>query len=267
MPGQWAEVLRFFNHHLLDQPHARFEEKVLFYYTLGAERWQRTQSWPPAGFQQQRYYLGENGSLTAEAPTAEMGADEYRVDFSATTGSSNRWHTPDGVTAVVYGDRAQADKKLLTYTSEPVVEDREITGHPLVTLYLSSTATDGAFYVYLEAVDERGKVTYLSEGQLRAIHRQVLTAVPPYQTFGPYHTFKKEDAQPLVPGEVTELSFALLPISVVIKKGNCLRLAIAGHDKDTFVPIPEHGVPTISVQRSTVYASYIELPMKAPKFT
>jgi putative CocE/NonD family hydrolase len=135
----------------------------------------------------------------------------------------------------------------------------EITGHPEVTLYLTSTATDGAFFVYLEQVDQRGKVTYLTEGALRAIHRKVSTS-PPYRTFGPYHSFKKDDALPLVPGEVFELTFALIPTSVIIQKGQRLRVAIAGHDKDTFARIPEQEIPTINLQRNSRYASYVDLP-------
>jgi len=57
---------------------------------------------------------------------------------------------------VVYPDRAEEDRRLLTYTSKPLEEDTEITGHPVVTLYVTSTATDGAFFVYLEDVDEAG---------------------------------------------------------------------------------------------------------------
>lgn len=50
---------------------------------------------------------------------------------------------------------------------------------------------------------------------------------------------------PLKPGEVAELRFALQSISVLVKKGHRLRVAIAGHDEDTFIRIPAEGTPTI----------------------
>ena len=155
--GQWGEVLSFFDHHLLDRKNKRFDEKVLYYYTLGAETWQKTSVWPPEGTQTQRWFFGENGGLTPNQPASEIGMDNYKVDLNATTGTHNRWHTPDGITPVIYKDRAKADKCLLTYTSEPLTTDVEVTGHPLVTLHITSTATDGAFYVYLEEIDETGK--------------------------------------------------------------------------------------------------------------
>jgi predicted acyl esterase len=65
---------------------------------------------------------------------------------------------------------------------------------------------------------------------------------------------------PLVPGEVTELTFGLLPTSVLIKKSHRIRIAIAGHDKDTFARIPAEGNPNITVARNKIHASFIVLP-------
>ena len=86
---------------------------------------------------------------------------------------------------------------------------------------------------------------------------------PPFKLPLPYHSFKRQDSLPLVPGEVAELSFGLLPTSVLIRQGHRLRVAIAGHDKDTFARIPAEGTPTIAVQRNRLSASYIDLPISA----
>jgi putative CocE/NonD family hydrolase len=262
LDAQWQESLRFLDHHLMGIRDEALSDKVLFYFTLGEERWKTTTVWPPAGTTMQRWYLAQDGMLSPKAPNAESGADGYKVDFEASTGKTNRWHTPDSITPVIYKDRAKMDRRLLTYTSPPLSEDTEVTGHPIVTLYVASTATDGAFYVYLEDVDEKGRVTYVTEGQLRAIHRQVSTETPPYKMLAPYHSFEKKDATPLVPGEVAEISFGLLPTSVLIKKGHRLRIAIAGHDKDTFARIPAKGTPVWTVQRNRVYASHVDLPVR-----
>jgi hypothetical protein len=130
-----------------------------------------------------------------------------------------------------------------------------------VTLYVTSTATDGAFFVYLEDVKETGKVTYITEGQLRGIQRKVSTDPPPYRLLVPYHSFKRKDSMPLALGEVAELTFGLLPTSVLIRKGHRIRIAIAGHDKDTFACIPVEGTPVITVARNKRYASFVDLPV------
>jgi len=207
-----------------------------------------------------RWYLAEGNALSLIAPRSGTGEDRYAVDFSATTGEKNRWHTQVGG-QVSYPNRAEEDKKLLTYTSAPLHADTEVTGYPIIDLYITSTATDGAFFVYLEDVDEKGAVTYLTEGEFRALHRKISTAQPPCKILVPYHTFLRKDAMPLVSGEIAELKFGLQPTSVLIKKGHRLRIAIAGADKSTFARIPQQGTPTITVARDQQHASSIELPL------
>jgi predicted acyl esterase len=96
-----------------------------------------------------------------------------------------------------------------------------------------------------------------------ALHRKVSAATPPYKMSVPYHSFKQVDAAPLVPGEVTELTFGLLPTSVLIRQGHRIRIAIAGHDKDNFARIPASGTPTITLARNALHASFIDLPVIA----
>jgi putative CocE/NonD family hydrolase len=164
---------------------------------------------------------------------------------------------------VVYPDRASEDRKLLTYTSEPLATDVEITGVPLVSLRVASTHEDGSFHVYLEDVAPDGRVTYVTEGIFRAINRRVSTEAPPYRQFGPYHSYRREDAMPLVPGEVAELAFELFATSVRIRAGHRLRLALAGTDRAMFDSVPAGVEPTWRVQRGGEGPSYTELTMKA----
>jgi putative CocE/NonD family hydrolase len=228
---------------------------------MGEGVWKTSDIWPPTGISLQRWYLGPDGSLTTATPTDEAGVDEYTVDFTATTGDATRWHTQLGGSDVVYPDRAAEDNKLLTYTSEPMNADVEITGSPVITLYVSSTETDGAFHVYLEDVAPDGRVTYLTEGILRAIHRSVSGALPPYTMLGPYHSFLRGDGAPLTPGEVATVPVQLYATSVLIRQGHRIRVSIAGHDASMFLRYPAEGIPVLTIQRNTVHASYIDLPM------
>lgn len=257
---QAYEWLRFFDHYLKGVDTGLDSQKLFYYFTIGEEKWKVTSTWPVAGTKTVRWYLDAGNTLSKSAPAATSGADSYTIDFTATTGEKNRWHTQVGG-QVFYPDRAEEDKKLLTYTSAPFEADTEVTGHPIIDLFITSTTTDGAFFVYLEDIDEKGIVTYVTEGTLRALHRKISTETPPYKMLGPYHSFKKKDAMPLVPGQIAELKFGLQPISAMIKKGHRLRIAIAGADKDSFARIPAQGTPTISVARNQKNASWIELPI------
>ncbi|MBL7315352.1 CocE/NonD family hydrolase, partial [Escherichia coli] len=109
--------------------------------------------------------------LRPDAPDCDSGADEYVVDQTAGTGERSRWRSQVGIGGhVCYPDRKAQDAKLLTYTSAPLDHPLEVTGHVVVTLFITSTSSDGTFFVYLEDVDPRGRVAYITEGQLRAIH-------------------------------------------------------------------------------------------------
>ena len=258
---QFSQMIEFFDRYLKDGGGAPIESSIT-YYTLGADRWTTTERWPPPGFENESWYLAAGGTLTAGRPDSDSGADDYVVDFEATTGRHNRWFTNNGGGGdVVYGDRREEDLRLLTFTSAPFERDREITGHPLITLFVRSTHEDGLFIAYLEDVAPDGRVTYITEGQLRAIMRRLSGEPPLYRKAGPHRSELRADAMPLVPGEVAELTFELWATSVLIRKGHSLRVAIAGADKDTFAHYPLTGeVPTITVERNSAHPSHVVLP-------
>jgi putative CocE/NonD family hydrolase len=258
---QYAELFEFFDIFLRGGGGAIDNE--INYYTMGEGEWKTTVVWPPEGFTTQAWYFGPDRSLVSSEPTVSSAGDRYAVDYEATTGRHNRWFTNGGAGDVVYPDRAGEDRKLLTYTSDPLEQDVEITGHPLVTLYVSSTDTDGAFFVYLEDVAPDGRVTYVTEGQLRAMIRQPAEEEPLYTKFGPHRTERRDDAMPLVPGEIEEIQFDLWPTSVLIRAGHRIRVAVAGADKDSFLRYPRDGsTPTLTVYRDRLHASRMDLPMK-----
>jgi len=257
--AQWNETLNFLDRYLKGSGDP-VTEKILYYYTMGAEEWRSTTVWPLENTATETWYLCAENTLSTNAPIEGDARDSYAIDFTATAGDATRWHTNE----VLYSNRYLEDQKLLTYTSAPLAQDIEITGHPVVTLYVASTHTDGAFHVYLEDVSPSGRVTYVTDGQLRALHRRVSSRSRPYELPIPYHSFEEGDGEPLVPGEIAELTFGLLPTSVVIRAGQRIRVAIAGHDAGSFARIPESGYPVITVERNSVYASKIELPVVRP---
>ena len=126
---------------------------------------------------------------------------------------------------------------------------------------MTSTETDGAVIVYLEDLAPDGTVTMLTEGELRLIHHKVSNEKPPYPQFGPYHTFERKDALPMQPGKVEKIGFALLPLSVQVKAGHALRVAIAGHDKDSFQRVLKHTTPIYEFHRSAELVSFIDIPI------
>ncbi len=258
---QFRQMIRFFDGTLKGASSAPLTREIR-YYVMNKGEWRTTTVWPPAEMKGTRWYFANAQRLTTSNEPG-VGEDRYTVDTTVTTGQRTRWHTQLGGNDVVYADRAATDKQLLTYTSDPLASDIEITGVPVVSLQVASTHDDQSFHVYLEDVAPDGRVTYVTEGIFRAINRRVSTAVPPYRVFGPYHTYAKADAMPLVPGEFATLGFELFATSVRLEKGHRVRIALAGADRSMFAPIPAHATPTWRVQHGGAEGSYVELPMVA----
>ncbi|MEX2715773.1 MAG: CocE/NonD family hydrolase [Candidatus Sigynarchaeota archaeon] len=235
-------------------------EKAIYYYTLVEEKWKKTRTWPPDNCEMQTWYFSKDRQLVTAPPDDDSGEDEYAVDFSATTGKYNRWGSGMGY-RIMYPNRAKQDKKLLTYTSQPLAQDMEITGNAIVTIHLSSTHDDGIVIAYLEDVAENGRVTYITEGLLRLIHRKLAKGDLPYKSLVQCHTYLRKDGIPMTRGEITEITFGMLATSVLVRKGHCIRIAIAGADKDSFARIPETGEPKLVISRNTSHPSSVQLPV------
>jgi putative CocE/NonD family hydrolase len=252
-----AESVRFFDRRLLDLPNGLDEEARVHYFTMGEERWKTADTWPPRGGEDQVLYLGPEHGLRRALPGE--GVDVYPIDPAAGTGDHSRWvslvnveHEP-----IEYEDRAAADARLVVYDTPPLPADLEVTGHPRVVLYVAADAADAGVFVYLEDVAPDGRVEYVTEGMLRALHRKTTGA--PYRSPVPYRSFTRADGAPLVPGEPAILEIALYPTSYLFKAGHAIRLAIAGADVDHFAPV-EPSPTALRIHRGDARPSRIVLP-------
>jgi putative CocE/NonD family hydrolase len=257
----WSgELLKFFDYYLKDIDTGITREKRIHYYTMGEEKWKQTDTWPPTN-STIPFYINSDNRLTIEKPSAEKATDIYQVDYTAGTGNVTRWDSLLGTSLIkAYPDRADRDRKLLCYTSSPLPRDTEVTGHPIITLFISSDSTDASVFVYLEDVDETGHVTYVTEGVLRALHRKLSDKPPPYPDVTPYRSFKRIDSKLLVPNQIAALTFDLLPTSYLFKQGHRLRIASSGADRDHFA-VNYHTAPKVQFYRDKSYTSHLDLPV------
>lgn len=219
-----VQIIEFLEGPLRGEPQPG-HEKLIHYFTMGEERWHSTPTWPPATARPTTSYLGAEGALLAERPVT-VATERVMLDPRASTGTGNRWFT-ELARPVRYGDRARADTRMTVWTGAALAEPLTLTGHPVVRLHVRSAGEDPVVFVYLEAVDPRGRVSYLTEGILRLIHR-----TPPGAESGP--TFRRADALPVVPGEPMDVSIRLYATSVRIPARWRLRVALAGADADSF---------------------------------
>jgi predicted acyl esterase len=142
-----------------------------------------------------------------------------------------------------------------SYETAPLSHSVQITGYPVMKLWISTAARDVDVLAWIDDVAPDGSTrSYQMFGRLRASDRALAT--PPYDDFGlPWHTFREADSRPLEAGKPTELEFALLPMSYIFPAGHRIRLTL------TFAsPSGKSGEP-VTILRGPGTASGITLPV------
>lgn len=200
--------LRFFNHFLKGEGDWKNQSRVQLqvrHVDRFVER--RENEWPLARTQWTRLHLHK--------------------DFLLKSGSD-----PDASSAV----RFDALGEGVTFLSEPLGKQTEITGPLAARLTISSTTSDAdLFLIFRVFTPDLREVTFMgaidphtpvAQGWLRASHRKldpILSA--PYR---PYHTH--DEKQPLRPGEAVAVDVELWPTSIVVPAGYRVALTVRGKD-------------------------------------
>jgi putative CocE/NonD family hydrolase len=257
-----AESLRFFDHYVRGVDTGLDDEQPVHFFTMAEERWHAADTWPPPQSRGSTTYLAADGALDS-SNSGEPETDEYTGDYGCGTGNDTRYERlRAAVVHRYYGDWHRRDARMLCYTSEPLSEDTEMSGHPVLNLRVSVSERDAAFFSYLEDVTPEGECRYVTEGVLRALHRKVSEAPAALRCVGPYHSFARGDTALLSPGEPTEIAFSLFPTSWLFRRGHRIRLAIALADRDHYVRVPGGRLPVITVHRGGSTGSTMELPLR-----
>ncbi len=255
-----AEVLRFFDQYLMGRDTGLALEAPVHYFTMREEVWRSASSWPPVS-ETRKLALAEGGKLS-DTPGA-AGEDTYQVDFTLGTGRNTRHGRLAGEdTREYYPDWQGRDERMLRYTSEPLARDTEVSGHPVVDLWVTSSQGDAALHVYLSEVEADGTVRYVTEGVLRALHREEAEPERLQRWSWPFRTFARADARPMPPDRPERIRFALLPTSWTFKRGSRIRVSIAGADRDHYAQVPHGRPPLVKVRRGAETASSITLPCR-----
>jgi putative CocE/NonD family hydrolase len=146
-----GELLRWFDRWLKGLP-ANDESAPVLLFVMGANVWREEREWPLARARQEAYYLDEGGVLSAEPPGVEEAFDAYTYD------PSDPVVDPHGGVQGPY-DQSPLETRadVLTYTSEVLREDVEVTGPIEVELWASSSARDTDLVVRLLDVHPDGR--------------------------------------------------------------------------------------------------------------
>src|SRR5580658_7328577 len=165
------------------------------YYTMGINKWQTADTWPPAGAHPMTFYLASSGkantlkgdgALAAAAPGSDA-PDGFTYDPMNPVNSfgGNVCCTGNAVTGGAFDQRKmEARPDILVYTSQPLKEGVEASGPIDVTLYVSSDAKDTDFTVKVIDVYPDGTAYNLDETIQRARYRDGYDRPPVWMEAG-----------------------------------------------------------------------------------
>jgi len=173
----------FFDRFLKGEKSARIDSMPkVTYFTMGMNKWQTSERWPPAGARTMTMYLSSagransltgDGALVASAPAADK-PDSFTYDPMNPVPSygGNVCCTGTAVQAGAFDQRKmEARNDILVYTAEPFKEGTELSGPIEPTLYVSSDAKDTDFTVKVLDVYPDGRAYNLDESIQRLRYR------------------------------------------------------------------------------------------------
>ncbi len=256
-----TELLRFFDRHLA--PDVEGEDTApARYYVMGRGVWRASESFPPPGTRTLTLGFADGRRLRERGARGVSfeGHDLHDVDLSTGTGKRSRWRTL--VSPMIHADGAgRTTAGLLAYESDPLEEDLEIAGHPVLELALRTNVPDSAVLAYLEDIDREGRARLVTEGAFRTIHRSrvIREGEAPPRAFS---SFLRKDALRLEPDQPVTHAIELLPLAMLFRRGHRIRLLLAGADVDHFTTPGSKGEPvTWRIDRK---ASCLHLPVSPP---
>lgn len=256
-----ATLLNWFDYWLKDIDTGIMDGPPVAVFTMGENRWQHLDDWPPPTATDVRWYFHSegqansvqgNGTLSTVPPNGEP-ADRFTYDPNdpaPTLGGANLT-LPLGVI-----DQRPVEERpdVLVFTSEPLTAPLEVTGPVRVTLWAASTAPDTDFTAKLVDVHPDGYAQNLLDGIIRARYRD-------------------SGSQPslLEPDRIERYTIDLWATSNVFLPGHRIRVEISSSNFPRFDRNPNTGRPIATetecvparqqVYHDAEHPSHISLPV------
>jgi putative CocE/NonD family hydrolase len=234
------EMKRWFDHWLRGEKNGIDTEPAVLINVQRANRWKHEREWPIARAKTRTMYLAGGGAMT-DAPAREEQGESYIAN--PTVGSAAGLWDPMALGVGMPLEQGADDLLSLTYNSEPLAEDTEISGAPEITLRAElRSGADVNLVAKLCEVDPSGASSLVTTGWLRGSLRNSTAT-----------------HEPLRAGEIQQFRIAMWSTSYMVPKGHRLRVSIACADFPRIWPTPVN--PEIRLIFGGAHASAIALPI------
>ncbi|MFC1861339.1 CocE/NonD family hydrolase [Chloroflexota bacterium] len=252
------EILRWYDHWLKGIDTGIMDEPAVRIWVRGADEWRYSTDWPIPETKWTNYYLRFRGMLRENAPAEGETPDSF----------IHKPVMPISLRGVPLNPKPDS----VTYTTEAMEEDIEITGPIALYLYASISGDDADFIVKLSDVSPDGTEFVLTRGWLKASHREL--DIERSKIHQPFHPHTR--AIPVVPEEINEYAIEIRPMANLFQKGHRIKLEIAGCDYPADKPDLTLSWPYFShisyekevsykIYHSPLYQSHLLLPVMPGK--
>ncbi|PHN02686.1 CocE/NonD family hydrolase [Flavilitoribacter nigricans] len=223
------QIYAWFDYWLKGEKNGFLEETPkVQYYTMGSNKWQHADTWPPESAKMTTYYFSSGGqanSLYGDGrlslqPTKGSKPDKFAYDPMNPVPSygGNVCCTGNAVQGGAFDQQVMETRHdILVYTSEPLEEGIEVSGFIESTLYVSSDAKDTDFTIKIIDVYPDGTAYNLDETIQRARYREGYDQ----------EVFMKD-------GEVYKLEMTPMSTSNYFAKGHRIRVEISSSNFPRF---------------------------------
>ncbi|MFC2158345.1 CocE/NonD family hydrolase [Acidobacteriota bacterium] len=154
------------------------------YYTMGSNKWQFSETWPPPQAEMTTFYLNSegkansvsgDGALSRIVPGTEDNPDAFTYDPKhpvPMTGGGFCCLGSNYLAGAFDQRQLETRQDILVYSTDPLMEGVEVSGPVEITLYVSSDVKDTDFTVKLIDVYPDGRAYNLSDTIQRVRYRE-----------------------------------------------------------------------------------------------
>ena len=216
---------RFFSHHLKGTKEPALPEAYMF--DTGTKEWKSFAKWPPEEIAPTSMYFGANGTLSLGAPLDEEAAFDYISDPAKPVPYTSQ---TEGLTFTprrfMSDDQRHASRRpdVLTFSTEPLQENKTIAGEIMARLKVSMTSSDADFVVKLIDVYPQDHPNYEHnpENIIMGGYQQLVRS----EVFRGRFRNGFETPEPFIPGDITDVNFRLQDVLHTFKKGHRIMIQI-----------------------------------------
>ncbi len=223
-----AVIFEFLAKYLLDTPTP--QRPPVRVYVQQAEKYLDDAQWPPRGTRVERLYLNRT-SLSASAP-GQTSTQSYFTNPLAGLSMTFDFYGTVGISPYIPTDQRLETGQGITWRSDVLSAPMTLMGPSALHLVASSTTTDTDWIVKLSDVAPNGSESIITNGYLRASHRELDTARS--RPLVPYHTHV--NPTPVNVGENYVYDIEIWPTAYQLKAGHQLQLRLTSYDLPTHAP-------------------------------